>query len=457
MKTRTFRGGRLTQLVAVLLAATTIAVACGSDDAESEAEVPESADSVSPDATEAGSGSESGDEDLGVDTLEVMSRWAAGSSEAAVFDTAAASFTEKTGVQIDVIGQSEEDLDVIYEAALLGGTEPHVVIVNLFDKSIAWVDNDATVDVSSYVSDWGLTDVVDASALGEWTLDDGRVQGFPYSGFAWPVWYNTDLLAEAGVEAVPTTVDELKVASTALRDAGIGPVVVGGSDWSGQKLFMQVAQSYLEPDVTEDLLSGGGWCANPQALAGIELFADLLDSGVFVDDVEGFTADLMNESYYNGDAAIMPAGSWAFANTPDDVLADTEIGGFPLPDDAAFGAPTVYQGFTGVGFMVSPRGEAEALPAVEAFVQHMYSEDVYGTFVNGANIVPAIQLTDTSVATNPLLQSALSSEYTDGTDMALLMDVHVPPASGDAVNQAIALAYNGADADEVCALIDAGY
>jgi len=437
-------------LIATLATTALVAASCGSSDDTSESATSDVSAAESGDADEA-------PDDLGVDTLEVMSRWAAGSAEAGAFDAAAASFTEQTGVEIDVVGQAEEDLDVIYEAALLGGTEPHVVIVNLFDKSIAWLDNEATVDVSGYVEDWGVTDQVDADALGEWTLDDGRVQGFPYSGFAWPIWYNTDLLTEAGVDTVPATIEELEVATAALREAGIGPVVVGGSDWSGQKLFMQIAQSYIEPATTQSLLETGGWCENPQALAGIELFAELLSAGVFVDDVEGFTADLMNESYYNGDAAIMPAGSWAFANTPEDVLAATQISGFPLPGDGAFGSPTVYQGFTGVGFMVSPRGESEALPAIEQFIEFMYSEDVYGSFVAAANIVPAIQLTDTSVAANPLLQSALSSEYADTTDNALLMDVYVPPASGDAVNQAIALAYNGADASEVCGLIDAGY
>ncbi|MGB3734752.1 MAG: extracellular solute-binding protein [Ilumatobacter sp.] len=436
--------------IATLATVAMVAASCGTSDDASESATSDAAATESGDAVEAS-------DDSSVDTLEVMSRWAAGSAEAEAFDAAAASFTEQTGVEIDVVGQAEEDLDVIYEAALLGGTEPHIVIVNLFDKSIAWLDNDATVDVSSYVDEWGIADQVDANALGEWTLEDGRVQGFPYSGFAWPIWYNTELLAEAGIDTVPTTVDELEVATAALREAGIGPVVVGGSDWSGQKLFMQIAQSYLEPSATQSLLESGGWCDSPEGLKGIELFADLLAAGVFVDDVEGFTADLMNESYYNGDSAIMPAGSWAFANTPEDVLAATQISGFPLPADGVFDAPTVYQGFTGVGFMVSPRGESEALPAIEQFIEYMYTEDVYGSFVQAANIVPAIQLTDTSVATDPLLQSALSSEYSEGTDVALLMDVHVPPASGDAVNQAIALAYNGADADEVCGLIDSGY
>ena len=394
---------------------------------------------------------------FGVDAIQVMSRFQTGEDTRVAFDEAAAAFTAATGVEVEHIGEGGEDLDVAYEAALLGGNEPHLVVINLFDRTTGWLDQGATVDVAPYIDAWGLRDIVDNDAIGEWTTESGAVQGFPYSGFAWPFWFNTSLLSEAGFDGIPTTTDELIAAASALRANGSQPVVVGGSDWSGQKLFMQIAQMYTGPDGIRQLLQGGGFCANPDAMQGIQLFSDLLDAGVFIDDVEGFTADLMNETFYTGGAAMMPAGSWAFAGTPDDLIGHVQVGGFPVPSGSAYSNPTVYQGFTGVGFMISERGETEAIDALEVLITTLYDEEYYGRFAAGSNIVPAVQLEDLSGFTNPLFQTAISSDYNDGTDVALLMDVWVPVASNDGVNQAIALAYAAGSPDDVCSSLDSAY
>lgn len=447
------------RLVAVLLALSLVAAACGGS--EDESSVATNDDTTSDDSSSDDSSSDdSDDSDAGasggdIETLEIMSRWTEGGTEAAAFDAALAEFTSRTGIEVDVVSAAE-NLDVTYETALAAGQEPHFVAINLFDKSIAWLDSGATVEVGRYIEDWGLTDVVDPATVAEWTNADGAVQGFPYSGFAWPVWYNTALLEEAGV-AVPNSIEELKAAAVALEANGVAPVVVGGSDWSGQKLFVQIMQSYLQPSETQALLGAGGFCANPAAMSGIELFSDLLDSGVFISDVEGYSADLMNETFYSGEAAIMPAGSWAFDAAPDELRANIQLGGFPLPDGAAFDAPTRYQGFTGVGFMISPRGESEALGAIEELVKIMYEEEFYATFVSDANLVPTIQLEDPSVATNPLLQAALGTDYNSGTSIALLPDVHVPASANDGIGQAIALAYAGGSPADVCSAMDSSY
>lgn len=63
-----------------------------------------------------------------------------------------------------------------------------------------------------------MTDV----ALVHYSSASGELQAFPYSGFLWPVWYNTRILDEAGLE-IPTTTDELIAAAQALREADKTP------------------------------------------------------------------------------------------------------------------------------------------------------------------------------------------------------------------------------------------
>ncbi len=410
-----------------------------------------------------GDGAAAGTADAGSDvgTLQVMSRWTAGTQEYEVLQSVIDSYTEQTGVEVEVI-DGGEDIDVTFETAVAAGQAPDVVVVNLFDKSLGWLDAGVTVPVDDYLAEWGLEDTISEEALQQWRVGqeaDGALQGFPYSGFSWPVWYNTALLSEAGVDEVPTTVDELVAATEALRAAGTPPMIVGGSDWSGQKLFFQVMQTYLDTEEAQTLFSEGGYCDSEAALQGIELFVRLRDSGLFVDNVEGLTADNMNNTYFSGGAAMMPAGSWAFApaveadeETGGDVVGSTQLSGFPVPEgEGAFDAPTVYKGYTGVGFMLTPEGASdERIDASRAFIEAFMADDVVSQFVSQANFVTPIAGDFADDASNPLLSEALAL---DGVEGAVLPDVWLGP-NADPVTQVTTLAYGDADPQAICSGLD---
>ena len=87
---------------------------------------------------------------------------------------------------------------------------------------------------------------------------------------------------------------------------------------------------------------------------GIDLFVALRDAGVFVQSVEGLTADTMTAQFFAEDAAIMPSGSWAFEGTPEDLIESVEIGGFPNPSDGVWDKPTAYAGYTSSGLVAQP-------------------------------------------------------------------------------------------------------
>ena len=329
-------------------------------------------------------------------------------------------------------------------------------MVNLAEKTTQWVKNGAAEPVGDYLDQWGLRDRVRPQALKEWTNANGKIQGFPYSGFSWPVWYDTDLLKKAGIDAPPTTVDELIADSAKLRDAKIGSMVVGGNDWSGQKLFMQIIQQYLAPEDAQQLFIKGGYCANPGAMKGIDLFVRLRDGGVFVKDVQGFTADLMNSAYYNRDAAIMSAGSWAFGSTPAKVAASTVLGGFPVPNGGSYSKPTAMHGYTGTGIFVSPNGKKK-IGAVEAFVKEMYDPTTVQEFVSEAGTVPALVTEGKAKASSPLLQQAVT-QLDERVTYAVMPDTAIPGNKADAVIRATSAAYaSEQDAQKICSGLDAAY
>ncbi|MEJ3652976.1 ABC transporter substrate-binding protein [Actinomycetes bacterium KLBMP 9759] len=398
-----------------------------------------------------GSGGAASDQ---VTEISVLSAFTRAMPEGEPFYAAVDEFTRRTGIEVRVV-EGAEDVPDLYETSVLAGQEPDVVITNLVEKSTGWVGEGVALPVDQYLDEWGLRDRVRPEAVDEWRNADGQVQGFPFSAFTWPFWYNTALLAKAGVAAPPATVDELIDAATKLRAAGIGPLVVGGSDWSGQKLFMQIAQQFLPADAARKRFAEGDFCADPAVMRGIELFVRLRDAGVFVDDVQGYTGDMMNSAYYNGDAAIMSTGSWAFTETPPALAATTTLSGLPVPAGGTYGRPTAMQGATGTGIFLSPKAKSK-LDAVRKFVEVMYDPATVATFVDKAGTLPALA-TDGKLTGSPLLQQAVG-ELPGRVDYTVMPDTAVPPDKADALIRATAVAYApGVDARTACGEIDAAY
>ncbi|MDR1237203.1 MAG: extracellular solute-binding protein [Propionibacteriaceae bacterium] len=401
--------------------------------------------------------SSSGEPPAAPGSLNVVTRWAAGSPEAEAQTRILDAFTAKTGITLNMT-DGLETIDDQVETMVAAGQAPDLVIVNLFDKTLSWLDAGVTVPADQYLTDWGLADKMKAEAVNEWRVGgaaSGQLQGLPYSGFSWPVFWNTDLLKKAGVDAIPTTTEELKATAKKLRDAKIGPVVVGGNDWTGQKLFYQIAESYTDPEAMKTVMSNGGYCDTKSVMDGINLFVELRDAGVFVDNVAGMNADDMYATYYAEKAAVMSAGSWAYAEAVKagtGVEERTQLGGFPVPTGGTFAKPSSYQGFTGVGFMITKQGaEADKIDLVKQLVQAFYEDAAVGDFVKTASILPPVSGDFASYATNPLLAQSLGLDAV--VSYAVLPDVWIGAAS-DPIIQVLTGAYGKSSAQEICTGLD---
>lgn len=385
--------------------------------------------------------------------LNVLTLTPPDSPAARIQDDVIAAFEERTGATVKLTVSTDE-VPEVFETSVIGGKQADIVFVNLNEGSLDWVKNGIAVPVDQYLDDWGLRARINPDALAEWTSPDGAISGFPYNGFVWPVWYNMDLLTQAGVEALPRTTDELIAAAGKLRAAGVAPLVIGGNDWSGQKMFLQIAQSYMSPEETREVYSTGTFCSNPNAMKGVELFVSLRDAGVFVDDVEGYTADQMNATFYEGQAAIMSAGSWAFTDAPAEM--NIQLGGFPVPEGGAYSKPTALQGWTGSGFWISQNGLTK-LDLVKDYISAWYDSAVAARIVSEANSPTAVVIEGEANIQNPLLAYA-STELPDAVDFAVMPDTVVPGPVANPMIRETSLAFApGSDAQAICSGLEAAY
>jgi multiple sugar transport system substrate-binding protein len=390
----------------------------------------------------------------GGDTLVVHSQFSGAVSGSAVFAEVVRNYRNNFNAQIATVTNGS-DLPIVFETSVLAGKEADIAIINMVGKSLAWTSNGATIPVQRYLTEWGLDARIAPGAIEEWSDADGNLRAFPYTRTNWPVAFNNRLLEQAGV-SIPTTSDELIAATDALRSIGVGPVAIGGGDWTGQKLFMQIIQSFMSPLDAVEVFSSGKISESAAAIAGITHFVELRDAGVFVDSAQGFTSDSMLTQYNTGKAGIMSSMSSALALVPADRAAETTIGGWPLPSTALLTKPTIIQSFNGMGIWISERG-AQKLDLVEPFIKYLFSDEVISQFIleSGRDMNAVTDVTSTDY---PLVAQAQALSTSDAVDPVILPDLLIPDSAFEPLTQATASAYgNSVSVERVVDLVESAY
>ncbi|HDR29134.1 ABC transporter substrate-binding protein, partial [Rhodovulum sp.] len=125
------------------------------------------------------------------------------------------------------------------------------------------------------------------------------------------IWANPEVLARAGIEAMPTTWDEFNAAADALLAAGITPLAHGGQPWQDATIFENVVLSVggadffraALVDLDQDALN------SPTMVAA---FDQLRRMRGYVDpNFSGRDWNLATAMVMNGEAAFQIMGDWA--------------------------------------------------------------------------------------------------------------------------------------------------
>jgi ABC-type glycerol-3-phosphate transport system substrate-binding protein len=221
----------------------------------------------------------------------------------------------------------DADIPMKVETALTANQEPDLVFSVLFDGCLTWADKGVAIPVNDYIKQWGLDGKFTDVALTTYTMADGKISAFPFEGYTWPIWYNTKLFKQAGLD-IPTTTDQLIADAKIFRQKGMGgPIIASGSDGMGGALFNLIVQSMMTPDEVNKAFAQGDW-TTPGAVAGVNLFTQLRDAGVFVDGVQGVDYASGNTRYFAGNIPMSHFGAWEYTDPANStVLPDVQLGG----------------------------------------------------------------------------------------------------------------------------------
>jgi len=162
---------------------------------------------------------------------------------------------------------------------------------------------------------------------------DGKLYGVPYTMSLINLYANMDLLAEAGYDHIPTTIEEMNECCDALLAKGIIPFGV-----SGMQDGTWCLTEYLEPlmiksvgseALTAMYMGEASW-DDEGIVAAVAAFQDMVNKGYFDPSATALSNDEVKQNFISGKYAFYQNGSWNNADIGSQAKFNVQIGTFPV-------------------------------------------------------------------------------------------------------------------------------
>jgi len=137
---------------------------------------------------------------------------------------------------------------------------------------------------------------------------DGKLYGITYTfGDRSAMFYKTDTMKKAGIDAQPTTWDEFVANFAKLKAAGITPIAVGAKVWSHAEWFESIYEHLNGVDMAAQLTSHKIPWTDPSVKNTLKKWAELIKAGCC-----GEAADMLAMDWDNASDAVFKAGTHGY-------------------------------------------------------------------------------------------------------------------------------------------------
>jgi len=374
----------------------------------------------------------------------------------AFWDELIAEYTEMNpNVTIEVTVLENEAFKSQLVTAMQAGDPPD--LFQSWGGGVLWEFANAGLvrDISPELEgEWG--DSFTAQAALNLYGQDGAYYGVPWTWGAVGLFYNRALFEEAGLDPdnPPETWEEFLAAVQTFKDAGITPIALGeGEKWPGHFWWVYLAIRLGGEQAFLDAYNRDGSFADEPFVQAGEYLAELVALEPFPEGYLGLgyadAAGIMG----NGEAAMELMGQWApgvqAGSSESGEGIGEDLGWFPFPVvEGGAGNPDDVLG-GGDGFAVGANAPDEAID----FLQFLTSAENQRS---GAEIwiVPVVDGAEDVFADDPVMQSILDARN-NAPYFQLYYDQFLPPAVGQAVNDAVETIFSGvATPEEAAAAIE---
>lgn len=301
-------------------------------------------------------------------------------------------FTEETGVKIDLLSNPYADTKTQIAAGAAAGTMADVV----------GLDGSWVYDFAKQGSIANLTELMEADGYDDSQLSDqikyeGNTYMIPVVNFAYPLYVNTDILEEAGVEEIPTTWTEFLDACDKITT-------------NTDKAAYAIPLSTEAPNGIQNQFSSWLWASGGNLLQDgkpaltdndklaqlVDMVKTMKDKGYLSDGAEAMKEQDMVNEFENGRLAFMVDGishlTTIKTESPD---LNFTFAKMPVMDDY-----TDKSGMDVANWGIGIADNCENKEAAMQFVEYLMSPEVNAKLAQLANAFPGNSTAEPDYSSN---------------------------------------------------------
>ncbi len=341
------------------------ATACGSGTDSSSTSSKNAAEGT----TENTAIAEKGGKDTGV-TIKFQQWWGVECPEGYV-QNICDQFYKDTGITVELLNAPFADTKTAIESGAATGT-----VADLVSVDSSWVYDFADSGLLTNMSDLLKTDGFDQSIFASTWDVNGSTYAVPVVNYAYPLFYNKDILDKAGITELPKTWSKFKEACQKIKDAGFYSFALNldASSPSGiQNVYMGFAwASGINFKKADGSINVAG---NGDLKTFAEYYKELYDAGYIYPGMASLTEADMTSKFASGEIAFIVNSAAAITAWNKD-YPDLKLGAaaIPVKDD--------YTGKSGncvaswaVGITENSKHKAEALKFFEYLMAGLNGDD----------------------------------------------------------------------------------
>ena len=281
-------------------------------------------------------------------------------------------FTAETGIGVEIqyipLMDSRKQINMM----IISDELPDVMDVDNTDTA-TYAQIGILADLTDRVENEIEVEQYYAGSLGQ-NIYEGRNYGLPFTTNTLGMYYNKDLLRQAGVESVPQTWEELLSAGEKLKDIGVYCFGVSGSVMKASDTTFQMWPIIWSAGSDWDRLD------SPGTVEALEFYKTLVDNGYMSAEVVNYSANDNTNQFIAGKTAMVIEGSWKLGQVQEQ--ADFEFGIARIPK-----GPKGFQNVLGGhNFAIV---DNEKVDLSWEFVKYMNRPDVMQKYSEADNYIPA--------------------------------------------------------------------
>lgn len=337
-------------------------------------------------------------------------------------------------VKIDLVMLENEAFKQKVQVAVQAGTPPDIFHSWGGGVMVEYAKAGALKDITSFVQS-ELMPIIGKGALEVYGYE-GKFYGSPYDLGAVGLWYNTEILKQAGV-SVPKIWDDLLAAVPKIKAAGYVPIALGAGDrWPAHFWWVYLAMRLGGKEAFDKAYGGTGSFKDAPFVQAGELLLQLKKLEPFQTGYLGATYDNQAAVMGNGQAAMELMGQWApavqEANSTSGKGIGDALGWAPFPAVASGKGKLTDAMGGGNGYVIGKNAPPEALEFLKFFLKKENNQQ----FVKLEGSIPVVKGAEEALKESKnamaIAKAVANAEY-----YQLYYDQYLPPAVGEAVKDAV--------------------